>query len=45
MSIGHDVLMTLGFAGVDADYKEGVVIAVVFKSSYCEAGGACDVAF
>ena len=33
-------LMTLGFAGVEADYKEGVVVAVVFKSSYCETGGA-----
>jgi hypothetical protein len=34
-------LMTLGFAGVEADYKEGVVVAVVFKSSNCESGGAC----
>jgi hypothetical protein len=34
-------LMALGFAGVEADYKEGVVVAVVFKSSDCEAGGAC----
>jgi hypothetical protein len=34
-------LMTLCFACVEADYKEGVVIAVVFKSSNCEASGAC----
>ena len=34
-------LMTLCFAGVETDYKEGVVIAVVFKSSNCETGWAC----
>ena len=34
-------LMALGFAGVNADYKEGVVVAVVFKSPNCHARGAC----
>lgn len=33
-------LMTLGVSGVKADYQEGVVVAVVFESPYCEAGGA-----
>jgi hypothetical protein len=34
-------LMALGVAGVNADDQQGVVIAVVFKSPYGEAGGAC----
>jgi len=34
-------LMTLGVAGVEADHQEGVVVAVVIKPPYCEAGGAC----
>jgi hypothetical protein len=33
--------MTLGVAGVEADYQEGVVVAVVIEPSYREAGGAC----
>jgi hypothetical protein len=33
--------MTLGVSGVKADYKEGVVVAVVVEPSYRETGGAC----
>jgi hypothetical protein len=30
-------LMTLGIASVQADYQRGVVVAVIFEPSYCEA--------
>ena len=34
-------LMTLGVAGVGADYEEGVVVAVVVEGGYGETGGGC----
>jgi hypothetical protein len=34
-------LMTLCFACVEADYKEGVVVAVVFEPAYSDAGWTC----
>jgi hypothetical protein len=33
--------MTLGVAGVKADYQEGVVVAIVIERRYGEACGAC----
>ena len=34
-------LMAFGVAGVGADDEEGLVVAVVFEPTYCEARGAC----
>src|SRR5258705_9230065 len=34
-------LMTLGVAGVGADYEEGIVVAVVVEGGYGETGGGC----
>jgi hypothetical protein len=32
-------LMAFGFAGVEADYEKGVVVAVVVELCHCESGG------